>query len=500
MIKSSYRGGLHELPRRYLIIVVLAVGLRAQVPPGHCDFDSALRLHQAGDLDGAVAGYRACLAVEPGRVDARSNLGAVLVRMGRFEEAIRDYLEALKTAPPDLAPRLRFNLALAYYKSFQIPEAAVELEPLHAGQPSDLNLALLLADCWLRLGEYQKALDVVSPLETANSEEPALNYVLGMALIRSGRVPEGQVRVDRILRRGDSAEGHFLLGSALFEAGNYPVAVKELKQAAALNPEVPSLQSYLGRALLFTGDADGAIAAFRKELAANPNDYDANFQLASILARRGQADESRKLLEHAAQVRPGSSEARAALASGFHFDPAPADQGVPVGAMAPPIGGLNFKSLHRPVVLVFGSYTCPKLRTSAAELKRIATEYHDRIDFRLVYISEAHADGGAESKWQSTINEKEGIDLPAPRNLTEKQDHAALCVRKLTLPFAIEVDGMDAAAEKAYQAWPSRLYLVGHDGKVAFQTRLGELDFHPDDLTRAIREILAGRDTNAHLE
>ena len=74
--------------------------------------------------------------------------------------------------------------------------------------------------------------------------------------------------------------------------------------------------------------------------------------------------------------------------------------------------------------------------------------------------------------------EREGIDLPAARNLAEKQEHAALCLRKLSLPFAVVVDGMDAAAEHAYQAWPSRLYLVGRDGKVAFQTRLGELDFH----------------------
>jgi len=55
---------------------------------------------------------------------------------------------------------------------------------------------------------------------------------------------------------------------------------------------------------------------------------------------------------------------------------------------------------------------------------------------------------------------------------------------------------MDAAAERAYQAWPSRLYLVGRDGKVAFQTRLGELDFHADALERAIREMLARREAN----
>jgi tetratricopeptide (TPR) repeat protein len=492
------------LPRRYLIIAVLAVAAQAQNLPGRCDFEAALRLHQAGDLAGAVAGYQACLAVEPGRVDARSNLGAVFARMGRYQDAIREYLEALKVASPDVSARLRFNLALAYYKSFQITAAADELETLHRGQPEDLNLGLLLADCRLRMGEFQKAVDAVAPLEAAHAEEPALNYVLGMSLIRLGRVADGQIRVDRILRRGDSAEGHFLLGSALFGAGNYPAAVKELDQAAALNPDVPSLQSYLGQALLFTGDADGAVAAFRKELAANPNDYDANFQLASILARRGQAEESHRLLERAALVRPGSAEARAALAGGFHFERAAPpnpdiDPGIPVGTAAPPVGTLAFAALARPVVLVFGSYTCPKLRSSAADLKRIAAEYHERVDFRLVYISEAHANGGPESQWQSTINQKEGIDLPAARNLTEKQDHASLCLRRLSLPFAVVVDGMDAAAERAYQAWPSRLYLVGRDGKVAFQTRLGELDFHAEDLERAIREILARREADARL-
>jgi len=481
--------------KRYLISAVFAAAAWAQ-----CDFQTAVRLHQAGDLEAAAAGYEACIAADPSRVDARSNLGAVLVKLGRYQEAIHEYKVALESAPPDVSPRLHFNLGLAYYKSFQIAEAASEFETLHAEQPADLNLALLLADCRLRLGEYQKAIAAAAPLESTHLDDPALNYVLGMALIRAGRVAEGQVRVDRILRRGESAEGHFLLGSTLFNAGDYPAALKELKSAAASKPELPSLQSYLGQALLFTGDAEGAVAAFRKELASNPNDFDANFSMASILAHRGHVEESRRFLERAAQVRPTSAEARAALATGFHFEqPAAADPGVAVGAPAPPIGSLTFAGSARPVVLVFGSYTCPKLRTSAAELKRIAELYHDRVDFRLVYISEAHRSDGAESAWQSTINEKEGIDLPTPRNLAEKQNYGALCLRKLTLPFALEVDGMDAAAERAYQAWPSRLYLVGRDGKVAYQTRLGELDFHGDLLERAIREMLSGRVPDARL-
>jgi hypothetical protein len=77
---------------------------------------------------------------------------------------------------------------------------------------------------------------------------------------------------------------------------------------------------------------------------------------------------------------------------------------------------------------------------------------------------------------------------------TPETEVAALCLRKLDLGFPAVVDGMDAAAESAYQAWPSRVYLIGRDGRVAFRTRLGELDFRPPDLDAAIREMLAKRE------
>jgi len=303
-----------------------------QAMHAQCFLDRAVQLHQAGDLPAAIREYQACISDEPGRVEARSNLGAVFAKLGRYQDAIDQYQVALKTAPREVEPKLRLNLGLAYYKALQIPEAAAEFEALHLAQPAELNLALLLADCRLRTGEFQSAIDVLTPFEASQPQQPAVDYVLGMALIRSGRITEGQLRVDRILSRGDSAEGHFLMGAALFTAGNYPAAVTELSKATALNPSVPSLQSYYGQALLFTGDADGATEAFLKELSANPNDFDANFQLASILARRGKPLEARPYLERAARVRPGSVEARDALANGFRQDQAAkADAGVPVG-------------------------------------------------------------------------------------------------------------------------------------------------------------------------
>jgi Flp pilus assembly protein TadD len=430
------------------------------------------------------------VGVDPNRAETRSNLGTALVRLGRFQEAIDQYQAALKMAAPEIASQLRFNLALAYYKSAQIAEAARELDRLRTDGRSDPNLILLLADCRLRTGEFQRAIELLRPLETARPNDPAVDYVLGMALIRNGQVPEGQLRVDRILGKGESAEGHLLLGAAEFAAGDYPGAVREFKKAETLNPDLASLHSYLGQALLFTGDADGASAAFRKELSANPNDFEANFQLASILARRGKPEEAKPLLERAVQVRPGSAEARDALANGFRFGGAPSDAGgIAVGALAPAIDGLEFGHTPRPVIVVFGSYTCPKLRSSAAELKRISQAYRGRADFHLVYIREAHA----EDQWQSTINDREGIAMGPARNLAEKREHADICVRKLDLPWPAVVDSMEGRAESAYQAWPSRVYIVDREGRVAFQSRLGELDFRPAEFEAALREVSDAR-------
>lgn len=457
--------------------------LRAQPGSSGCALNRAVQLHQAGDWDGAIREYRACLAAEPNRVEARSNLGAVYAKMGRYQEAIEEYRTALQNAPPDFAMRLRYNLALAYYKASQVPEAIVQLEDVHKQAPGEVNVALLLADCDLRIGDNRKAIELLLPFESAQAENEALAYVLGMALIREGRVAEGQQRVDRILRRGDSAEGHFLLGSALSGSHRYPEAVQEFAKAEALNSNLPSLHSYLGQALLSTGDPDGASAAFRKELEQNPNDYDANFQLASILSVRGKTVEARPYLERAIQVRPSSSEARQALASGFQFKAGAAD-GVSVGAAAPLVAGVRWS---KPTVLVFGSYTCPKLRYSAEALNRLYERYGGEADFRLVYIREAHA---GDSQWQSTINERDKVSLQPAATLAEKRANAQVCVRKLKIAYPALTDAMDDAAERAYSAWPSRVYVVDRNGTVAFNSRLGELDFHVEQLEAALRETL----------
>lgn len=63
-------------------------------------------------------------------------LGAALASTGRYTEAIEEYQTVIRHGPPD--PRVRLNLALAYYKAGEISKAAAELSSLHAAEPASL--------------------------------------------------------------------------------------------------------------------------------------------------------------------------------------------------------------------------------------------------------------------------------------------------------------------------------------------------------------------------
>src|SRR5207344_546841 len=127
--------------------------------------------------------------------------------------------------------------------------------------------------------------------------------MLGTAYIRDKQLQEGAVLIDRILRNGDSAEAHLLLGMTKFEALEYPAAIADLNKAAEMNPDLPDVYSYLGQAQMESGDMTSARASFEKELARNPNDFESNLRLAVILKQDGDYEKARHLLARALLVR-----------------------------------------------------------------------------------------------------------------------------------------------------------------------------------------------------
>lgn len=273
----------------------------------------AVSLHQGGDILGAIDAYETLLERAPERADARSNLGAALVHLGRYEEAIEQYRLALEQVGQN--PTIRFNLGLAFYKAARFPEAAAELGRVVELQPGNKNAILLLAECRLKLGDTAKVIELLSPFETTWADDRAFAYLLGSALLREDDVEHGQIWIDRVLSGGDSAEARLLMGEAHLRVHDFPAAVDELTQAAALNPKLPTVHSLRGRALLATQDVDGAEKAFRRELENNPNDFDANLYLGNLRKGDGRYDEARAYLTRALRLRDNDPGVLYALGS-----------------------------------------------------------------------------------------------------------------------------------------------------------------------------------------
>ncbi len=309
----------------------------------------AVSLHQQGKLEEAIHDYYVFLDMYPQASEVRSNLGAALAGAGRYKEAVDQYKIALAAKPE---PGVRLNLALAYYKSAQYQDAARELATVHAAEPDNAKATMLLADCKLRQGENKDVIELLSPLRAANPEDLGIAYLLGTALVRDNQIDQGQVVINQILSKGDSAEARLLMGTTRFTAHDYTPAVADFAKAVELNPDLPDGWSYYGLALFSTGDMAGSKTAFLKALDHDPTDFQANlhlgtlsrldqdydhalpylvraaaarpsdlatqYQIALVMLAQDKTDEARKELEAVVNASPGFTEAHVSLATVYY--------------------------------------------------------------------------------------------------------------------------------------------------------------------------------------
>ncbi len=120
------------------------------------------------------------------------------------------------------------------------------------------------------------------------------------------------------------------------------------------------------------------------------------------------------------------------------------------------------------------------------ELEELYDRHGDEVAFFIVYIREAHPEDG----WVLAGNRREEIALADPASLDERAAAAEACVVRLRTRIPVLLDDVDDAVALAYGGWPDRLYLIGRDGRVAFQGERGPEGFRPEELAHAIETEL----------
>ena len=156
-------------------------------------------------------------------------------------------------------------------------------------------------------------------------------------------------------------------------------------------------------------------------------------------------------------------------------DPGPGDR-VPDFDL-PTLGGGRFRAADLgetgPVLLIFGSYTCPVTDNSAPGLSDLYARFGDRVHFVMVNVREAHP----------------GEAVPQRTTLEEKMAHAELLRGLHGFKFEVAVDDIDGTFHRALGPKPNSAYLLDKDGTILFRAHWAN---DGNALAAALDAVVAG--------
>ena len=187
--------GIHALAgrRTVAVVAVLAVGLGLVTVRRNVDYHSEFAI------------WADTVAKRPQDPRAHNNLGTVLQRAGRIDEAITHYEQALRIRPDDA--KAHNNLGTALQGAGRIDEAIAHYEQALRIKPDDAGAHNNLANVFLAEGKLSDAIGHYEQSLQVNPHYADAHYYLGVALAQTGKTEEAIGHFEEALRiRPDYAE------------------------------------------------------------------------------------------------------------------------------------------------------------------------------------------------------------------------------------------------------------------------------------------------------
>lgn len=298
--------------RAALLIAILPITVVAETSNPQELFSQAVSAQQHGDYARAAELYRRLVNISPQVPAGWINLGAALLNLGRYSEAVQSFQKALALDPSNY--QIRFALSLALYKEGDFAEASHGLDPLQKANPSDLRVAALLADCQLHLGRAHKALTLLEPLASRAAPGSDFSYIYGSALIANGHLKEGADVLESYAKAKGSPDAYVAAGNALLRLNLSERALADLQAGALIAPNFPGLYTKLGEALEKNSRYSDAAEAYKKATVQNPKDLAAWVGLGANLYSLRKIPSARQAIAQALRLDPSSVDAHYTMA------------------------------------------------------------------------------------------------------------------------------------------------------------------------------------------
>jgi tetratricopeptide (TPR) repeat protein len=258
---------------------------------------------------------------------ARSGLGEVALREGRFEEAIAHFRAALDRVPQ--ATALHYSLAMAYRGLGRLDEARSYLQQRGSGGITAVDrlvddlqtlvrgegLLVIQGRRAYEAGLFQEAADAFSrAIGVASGSVPA-RVNLGLALLQLGDTAGAVQQFEAALvLESDNVVAHASLGMLLARQGRDAEAVEHLRVAFERAPDDANVRGGLITSLARLNRERDVIEVLTRVRGLDPDDEDALVTLSILLASQERYRDAVALLEDGHRRHPDRAPTATTLA------------------------------------------------------------------------------------------------------------------------------------------------------------------------------------------
>jgi len=234
------------------------------------DLQSAIALHQSGQLKEAATIYKQVLDTDPANADALHLLGLVSHQSGQSPTAIALIKRALKISAnqPDFLRNLANILRESgkFEEAIQVYRQIIELQLGSAEIYNNLGVSLH------KLNEFQSAVRAYYSAIKLDSKCDQAYSNLATSLIKLQQFDKARgICLKAIERSSDNFVAYCNLGNIYKEQGKLEEAIRFYQYAISIQPNVPEIHSNLGDAFKDSNRFDEAIQVYLQAIEIKPN-------------------------------------------------------------------------------------------------------------------------------------------------------------------------------------------------------------------------------------